>query len=179
MNCQVELLSPTALDTRRPEMRDWESVADYYEGPIDDIGATAMSITLEDERVENLVAENYDEPEALMGSLQGDLRKGDRRLAAHLLTVIRDESLESNVRALALETLAGARVRSLDLQVRDVIREALEGQDPELQFTAVAAASDLSRQSQVLLAGIIRDFANSNRADYWARRAAAAFLSRL
>jgi hypothetical protein len=138
-----------------------------------------MRLALDDGRVATLVSETYDESETIMGSLQGDLRRGDRRLALNLIAVIRNPSIDTSARSLALESLAGARVRALDTEVRDVIREALEGNDQDLQFTAVAAASDLSRRSQVLLAGLIRGLARSTHVDYWVSRAANAFLSRI
>ena len=180
MTALLELPSPTASDSRSPEIREWEDCADYYEGPIgyDLERNPAMSIVLEDERVGDLVAENYHDPDAFMGRLQGDLRQGDRRLAANLMTVIRNEAIESSARTLALVALAGARVRTLDSTVCELIREMLGSREPNLQFTAVAAASDLSRRSQVLLAGVIRALADSNQ-DQWVQRAAKAFLSRL
>lgn len=176
-----DLASPTAIDTRPAAARDWEICADYYEGPIGGLPDRVLTqgILQSDERITRLISEDYSEPEILMGSLQKDLRRGDRKLASLLMKTVRDGSLDNTVRALALETLAGARVRTLEPEVLDIILDAIERKNSDLQFAAVAAASDLSRHSQVRLAGAIRGLVRLGKADYWVLRAAKAFLASL
>lgn len=125
-----------------------------------------------------LINGDFDEPEALMASLQEKVRQGDLRLARGLEIAARGERFEPDLRALALETLAGARLRVIDDLVREAIREAMTSTASQLQFAGVAAASDLSRKSQVLLSGLIRELAADEAADPAVRRAASAFLKR-
>lgn len=181
MTALLDLHSPTALDVRKPECREWDACADYYEGPFGDSRCSVANsrAALRDEKIHALVARDDDESTgAAMGRIQRALRLNDRQLVLRLIAVIRDRAIEPSTRALVLETLAGARVRAFDSEVLDVIREAVESRDAELQFAAVAAASDLSRRSQVLLGGVIRQLVE-NGMDYWVRRAATTFISSL
>ncbi len=180
----IALLDPpssTAIDTRPAAVREWSTCADYYEGPIGDPprGPVGFNMALRDERICSLIAEDYSEPEPLMGSMLRDLRRGDRQLATRLMRVVRDASIGTTARALALEILASSKVRTIEPELREIIIEAIERRNADMQFTAVAVASDLSRQSQIILAGAIRRLVQPGVANHWVQRAANAFLDSL
>lgn len=142
-------------------------------------GGTTMPQTLVDYAlVEQLVSGDFDEVEPLMGELQQDLREGDARLARLLLELARNASLDPDTRSLALETVAGARVRRFENELREAIRSVLESHVPRLQFSGIAAASDLSPLNRLAIAGVVREIASAPGAHASVKGAAEAFLRR-
>lgn len=182
ITCATALVETT--DTMDSNLMDglWpvaEEYADHPTGTRTLPGGTAMCTTLvEDHRVEQLVTGDFEEAESLMGDLQRDLRDGDWRLARLLLGLVSKPSLEADVRSLALETVAGARVRRFENELREAIRLALDSHEPRLQFSGIAAASELSRLNRLAIAGVVREIASAPSAHSSVKHAAEAFLRR-
>lgn len=95
----------------------------------------------------------WEEPEELMADLVRRLRNGEDNVLEDLYQVARGEirRVESSCQALALETLAVARVPRFEDAVRRLILEFLAGDDSRLYLAAIAAASDLSPMGKALV----------------------------
>src|SRR4051794_30904267 len=132
--------------------------------------------TILDGRVEQLATSDFDDSGPIMKELQDELRRGNRRMAQMLAMAIRERRFDPDARGLALETLAGARVRWFEPQTVELVRMALDAPEPELHFAGIAAASDLSRTQQVAMSRVIGTLAAFPDIAGFVKSAAEAFL---
>lgn len=178
--------STTASSEAYAEYRDWDFAQEAFDMPRNarttcDLGGLSYALfsPLLDDRVMRLIQGDYEDgPESLMGNLQSQIRKGDRRLADQLAGIARSQQYDAEVRSLALETLVAARVRFIESLAADTVRVALEGPNQRLQFAGIAAVSDLSRRYQIAFGRVIRELVDSPNSSPAVKRAGAAFLRR-
>jgi len=134
-----------------------------------------------DPDVLDLVAGNWEEAEPVMGRVVQKIRARNARaiedvVGAALGVSVGCRRVDDASRMLALETLAIARVEPLEENVRRAIFEALASSNERLRFTAIAAASDLSRAGKVLVRWAIERRASDEDESPVVRAAAEAFL---
>ena len=97
-----------------------------------------------------------DDADSAMLTLVDELRAGDWLLEMELSMIASGLlTRDSDLRALALETLAAAKVRASELSVVALILELLDSDSEQLRFAAIAAASDLSDLRQFVVASPI------------------------
>lgn len=133
----------------------------------------------EDDRVTQLATLACVDSDELMKSLQDELKHGNRQLALTLAAATCDFRFEPEARGLLLETLAAARVRWFEPETMELVRNAIESPDSELQFAAIAAASDLSRPNQAAISRVISNLLLIEPVEGDVRQAAEAFLRRV
>lgn len=114
--------------------------------------------------------------ETAFAQLVPSLRKRDGQLAATLLAVAADTGVEACERALAIEVLAAARVPAFEPWVVNCILRALDCEDQDVRFAAVAAASDISAVGRVAFRRRLRLLATEEEPSPSVRRAAQAIL---
>ncbi len=114
----------------------------------------------------------------LLGVLQNKLRDGDSLLASELGRVAYGTlpRRDGRARSLAIEALAGARSPQFDDEVLGIVAGALADPSDEVQFAAIAAASDLPRTYRRSLVELMRFTSKSTTASLDVRSAATAFL---
>ncbi len=114
--------------------------------------------------------------EALVHRIQERIRSQDDTLAASLLRIARQEDLPAEVRSVALDVLAAARVKRYVNLVATSIRALLHCTDGEIQFSAIAAAGELPLEWRRLLREDVVSLASDSTIDRDVRRAATAYL---
>lgn len=133
-----------------------------------------FEISLPAEPIERLAGPGAGEA---MAELQRLLRNHDARVAGDLfdLALARRLTADIDTRALAVETLAAARVPVFEPAVVHLILELLESSEEELRFAAVAAATDLSSVGRYAVRGPIERLASRSEPSQDVRAAAQTF----
>jgi hypothetical protein len=146
-----------------------------------------VPVLISEEQLEPLVRKlrqgdfsTYDS-EDLMAQLRSRLTEGDSRIAnqmAALVLAYGNDPAFLEAQCLAVEVLAAARAPHFGSLIFNTLRRSLESTIPDLQFAAVAAASDLGRYQQNLLGPIVRQVAEAS-ASANVKTAAEALLRRI
>lgn len=176
---------PTPVLFREIRLQDFPVM--LYQGiPLENAETTFVHPTevSDIERVAALVsilrrAEDDASVEPVMAELQRLLREGDTVAAAYLYCLVGDESVAVSVRAILLETMAGARAASFDALVVMAVREALRSTNEQMRFAAIAAASDLPPTRRAGLVDEVQRLAHSAPSGSDVRRAATVLLDSL
>lgn len=125
-----------------------------------------------------LHAQDADEIDEVMGELQGKLRQGDTSLALDLNRMARTTGhpgVTADERGLAIQTLAGARIRGLADFVFRLIADACQQDVDRVKVSAIAAATHLPREKRGNLRPIVEQLSRHSNRDV--QRAAQAFLA--
>lgn len=130
--------------------------------------------------------EDAGDTDGLMSSLIQRMREGDESfekscpsglpIALDLLVCLHSPEYSAQGRALALETLVAARLKSIEKLVALTVFDALGSSEEELQFAAVACLSDLPPEHQKSLLIVGRVFQLTEYASADVKSAAQSFF---